>query len=50
MVIFNMLVWISGVCNVANCAVSAISMQYNILIIKYVTYNNTKSCYSPIME
>ena len=37
MIILNMLVWISGVCNVANCAVCAISMQY-ISIIKHVRY------------
>jgi len=37
MIILNIIVWISGVCNVTNCAVCAISMQY-ILIIKHVTY------------
>ena len=46
MVIFNMLVWISGVCNITNYVVCAISTQY-ILIIKHVTYRN---CYLPIVE
>ena len=38
MIILNMLVWISGVCNVANCVVCAISMQYHISIIKHARY------------